>query len=256
MLGSVVRGQRSEIRGRAAGGRETIIGGDMSDRRDRVLLVGLGAVVCPALVLGGLALLYMTHLPRALTFMPFVLPLALSQRLGVFVHACAAVAAACGVAAVLLIQALTTEPAVGLRQHSFPYHMSIFFPNPGTREPLFSRDAFNQRQILIFALLPRTCHLCRAFRRTLLVVVAHWLTAATDRDQMLRLGLGFIALVMMLPVSNFVCRLIPVFQGIRFSRRLLAPATLILCILAIFLWRDVRRRSRRAGRCSYKGRLA
>ena len=178
----------------------------------------------------GLALLYMTHLPTTLTFMPFVLLFALSQGARVFARACSAIAAACGVAAVFLVPALTTECAVNLRRHPFPYKLTFFFPNLDVRAPLYSMGGFNERLLWIFLLLAGAWLLCYA------TGLARRLTWAAGRDQMVWLGLGLVALVMMLPISNFVYKLIPVFQWIQFSWRFLAPATLVFCVLILVFW--------------------
>ncbi len=169
----------------------------------------------------GLALLYMMHLPTTLTFMPFVVLFALSQGTRVFAEACSAIAAACGVAAVFLVPMLTTEWAVKLRRHPFPYKLTFFFPNLNILALLYSMDCFNERLLWIFLLLAATWLLC------LVTGLARRLTWKTGRDQVVWLGLGFVALVMMLPISNFVYKVIPVFQWIQFSRRFLAPATLV-----------------------------
>ncbi len=212
----------------------------------------------------GLALLYLTHLPTTLTFMPFVLLFALSQGARSFVKACTAIAAACGVAAVFLLSALTMEWAVNLRRHPFPYKLTFFFPNMDIRAPLYSMDGFNERLLWIFLLLAAIWLLClvtglaRGVRFKVPVrrgVSPHFfrsegrevaekgagLTPAplrwkTGRDRMVWLGLGLVALVMMLPVSNFVYKLIPVFQWIQFSWRFLAPATLVFCVLILVFW--------------------
>jgi hypothetical protein len=223
----------------------------------------------------GLAMLYMTHLPATLIFMPFVLIFAFSQGRRTFAKTCGAVAVACGVAAVFLVPALTTEGAVNLRQHPFPYRLTFFFPSLNTsallrsmggvgvsphlfrgngggvaekgagltptpanlRAPLFSMDPFNERLLvvlLLFGLIwlgalgsiltPSAGMEGKVAQKGAGPTPTPWLgrcgsalarrvTWATGRDRVIWLGLGLIALVMMLPVSNFVYKLIPAIAG-------------------------------------------
>lgn len=178
----------------------------------------------------GLALLFMTHLPTTLIFMPFVLLFALAQGTRTYARAFGGIAAACGVAAAFLVPALTTQGSTNLRRDAFPYELTFFFPNMNLESPLFSMDGFNLRLLWSFVLLVLVWFICYG------VAVCERLTWATGRDRMVWLGLGLVALLMMLPPGNVIYKLIPVFQWIQFAWRFLAPATLIICVLIIVFW--------------------
>lgn len=178
----------------------------------------------------GLALLFMTHLPTTLTFMLFVLLFALSRGVRLYARACGAIVAACALAAVFLVPALTTQGYTNLRRNPFPYELTFFFPTLDLRAPLYSMDPFNQRLLWIFCGLAAVWLLCYA------LALVDRLTWGTGRMRLTWLALGLIVMLMMLPVSNLVYRLIPVFQWIQFSWRFLAPATLVFCVLLIVFW--------------------
>jgi len=178
----------------------------------------------------GFACLFTTHPPTSVTFVPLALGLALCAGMRVFGLALAALAGGVGLAAVYLVPALTTQSTISTQYLRFPYATAFFFPTLELLRPLSRPDAFNRRLLWSCGLVGLSflsfyCLLLAAkaprnvFRRT-----APWL------------GLTLCTLLLMLPVTDPLYRLLPPLQMIQFPWRFLAPATLLAVVLIVLFW--------------------
>lgn len=179
---------------------------------------------------GGFALLFLTHLPTAVTFTPFVLAYALCCGMRTFFGACGAVVVGCGLAAVYLVPALTMQEAVSTQYLRFPYESAFFFPSLELDVPLSKADEFNLRLMWVFGLL------AMALICFYILAMTQKSGRALQRERLIWLGLGFGVLVMMVPFSDFLYRLFPSLQMIQFPWRFLAPGSLVLAVLMAVFW--------------------